>query len=478
MRKLSRWLLLAMVFVVLGCGGGGGGTATTDPTPDPTTDPTPDPTPDPIFYLKASDANQTAAFGTSVAVDSAGGRIAVGAPFGNNLNLGFPSAGKVYLFDWNGTEWLETARVESNNPAISIDIFESFGRSVSLSGTGTTLAVGAPWDIANTLLQTGTVHVFTYDAGLSSWQWLKSLNTNIPEFTDGFGKSVAISSDGSSMVAGAPRYDMGLADTTDYGAVQVFRGTPATWAVTPQGFLMSPDPQEVDDEYGSAVAINADGTLIVVGAPLRNGDPAGPTIDAGAVYYYQYNNATTNWDLVQSLYGSQINGHFGDSVALAGDGSMLAVGAPGEPGNAASDGKVYLYDWNGAAWVPGLELVGVNPDNGDLVGSALAFSGAATRMLAIGAEGEGSQATGVNGDSADNMADNSGAAYLGTESAGAVTSDYYKASNTGADDLFGGAVALSSGAETLVVGARGEDGSTTDDGDPAGFSNAGAVYVY
>ena len=58
---------------------------------------------------------------------------------------------------------------------------------------------------------------------------------------------------------------------------------------------------------------------------------------------------------------------------------------------------------------------------------------------------------------------------------------YFKASNTGANDIFGVAVALSADGSTLAVGASGEDSNATGiDGNlnDNSASNAGAVYVF
>ncbi len=60
-------------------------------------------------------------------------------------------------------------------------------------------------------------------------------------------------------------------------------------------------------------------------------------------------------------------------------------------------------------------------------------------------------------------------------------STYVKASNTGASDSFGEAVALSADGSTLAVGASSEDSAATDvGGDPASNAavNSGAVYVF
>jgi hypothetical protein len=97
--------------------------------------------------------------------------------------------------------------------------------------------------------------------------------------------------------------------------------------------------------------------------------------------------------------------------------------------------------------------------------------------LAVGAGGEDSSATGVNGDQDDNSADDSGAVYVFTRDASGDWSQqaYIKASNTEAGDGFR-AVALDG--ETLVVGAPDEDSSVNGDQADNSASRSGAVYVF
>lgn len=98
----------------------------------------------------------------------------------------------------------------------------------------------------------------------------------------------------------------------------------------------------------------------------------------------------------------------------------------------------------------------------------------------MGNLGEDSAATGVDGDQAANPAgDNSGAVHVFTR-AGTAWSQraYVKASNSGQDDFFGSAVALTGG--ILAVGSNLEDSDATGiDGDQLNdaATDSGAVYL-
>ena len=98
-----------------------------------------------------------------------------------------------------------------------------------------------------------------------------------------------------------------------------------------------------------------------------------------------------------------------------------------------------------------------NTNADDLFGFNVALSG---DTLVVGAPQEGSNATGVNGNQADNSAPNSGAVYVFTRTNGVWTQQaYLKASNTDAGDQFGVIMALSG--DTLAVGAQFEASNAT-----------------
>jgi hypothetical protein len=80
-------------------------------------------------------------------------------------------------------------------------------------------------------------------------------------------------------------------------------------------------------------------------------------------------------------------------------------------GEAEESGAVYVYTRTGTTWTAGAYVKGSNTDAGDEFGSAVALSGDG-RTLAVGAHGEDSGATGVNGAEADNAAAESGAVYV------------------------------------------------------------------
>jgi hypothetical protein len=243
------------------------------------------------------------------------------------------------------------------------------------------------------------------------------------------------------------------------------------------------------DQLGYSVALSGD-TLAVgaMGEASANGsqdDDSAPF--GGAVYVFTRSDAIWTQQAYLKASNPDSNDKFGYSVALSGD--TLAVSAPGESSDAdgvggeqgddsvLASGAVYMFTRAGDTWSQDAYLKASHSDANDQFGCALSLSG---DTLAVGAYGESSGDTGVNGDATDNVLSNSGAAYVFARSSGAWTQQaYLKASNPDFNDNFGWAVSVSG--DTLAVSAYLEDSSATGiDGDQLDDSagSSGAVYMF
>jgi len=241
--------------------------------------------------------------------------------------------------------------------ASNTDADDRFGRSVALSGDGNTLAVGAVGEGSaaigangdqadNNANFAGAVYVFTRDTGgvWTQQAYVKSSNTDA---VDRFGESVALSDDGNTLAVGAGREDSAAIgvfgnqadnNASAAGAVYVFtRDSGGVW--TQQAYVKASNT-EADDRFGRSVALSGDGNTLAVGAGLEdsatigvNGDQAdNSAFNAGAVYVF---TRDTGGVWTQQAYVKASNtdageDFFGQSMALSGDGNTLAVGAFGE----------------------------------------------------------------------------------------------------------------------------------------------------
>jgi hypothetical protein len=164
--------------------------------------------------------------------------------------------------------------------------------------------------------------------------------------------------------------------------------------------------------------------------------------------------------------------NFGSSVALSRDGNTLAVAAYYESSNATGTngnqadrsipeaGAVYIFTRTGSTWSQQAYIKASNTGNaaqgdnfaeGDQFGYSIGLSDDGN-TLAVGAIGEDSNATGINGDQADNSAGQSGAAYVFVRTGTAWTQQaYVKSTMTRPNVLFGYSVAVSENGNTLAV---------------------------
>jgi len=200
--------------------------------------------------------------------------------------------------------------------------------------------------------------------------------------------------------------------------------------------------------------------------------------------------------------GGVQQGHTGRGVALSGDGTTLAVGAPHEASGAKGvngnqrdnsvfeAGAVYVYTRGGRGWTQQAYLKASNPQMSAGFGHYVALSDDGN-TLAVSAYWESSSAKGINGNQQDESIPQAGAVYVFTRQGAAWSQQaYVKASNTGeagtADafgegDQFGFSLALSGDGATLAVGTLTEDGGTPGiNGNQTDNSaaSAGAVYVF
>lgn len=457
-------------------------------------------------YRKASNTDAGDRFGAAIALD--GERLVVGAPAeagadgGVNGNEGSDTAaeaGAVYVFgrDADGT-WVQEAYLKAAEP----DAFDAFGTAVAIDGD--TIVVGAPGEASDasavdgdatddSAAEAGAAFVFVRerDGDWVQQAYLKARNTGA---FDRFGSAVAVS--GDRVAVGAPgeaSFGFGLNaddfndDAPGAGAVYVFLRDGDGWA---QEVYLKASNTNGGDGFGSSVTL--DGDTLAVGAPDERSAATGvggnqtddTAAEAGAVYVFARTGGVWGQQAYLKASNTDAFDRFGSALALAAD--RLAVGAPGEASATGAQGNdtepeagaVYLFERSGGAWAQEAYLKSAETGDDDVFGSALALRGDA---LVVGAPGEDSAATGVGGDATDDTAGDAGAVWLFLrDDAGDWNLEaYLKASNAGADDRFGSAVAI--GAESLAVGAPGEASAATGEGGDAADDSApgaGAVYRF
>ncbi|MFT7485533.1 MAG: hypothetical protein ACI9F9_001383 [Candidatus Paceibacteria bacterium] len=324
--------------------------------------------------------------------------------------------------------------------------------------------------------------------------YLKASNA---ETNDYFGGSVAIS--GDTVVVGAEREDSGATgvdgnqgdnSVSSSGAAYVFRRAGGAW--TQEAYLKASNAGTFDS-FGCSVAISVN--TIVVGAFAESSNATGVNGNqtdnsasaAGAAYVFKRSGTTWSQEAYLKASNAEGDDRFGNAVAISAGtvvvGTELeASNATGVNGNqndnsAAWAGAAYVFRRSGTTWSQEAYLKASNTDPSDFFGFSVAVSG---DRLVVGARGEASNGTDVNGNQSDDSVVEAGAAYVFNRTGNTWNQQaYLKASNTDAGDLFGFAVDIF--VDTIVVGAKlegssasGVNGNQTDNS----AMHAGAAYVF
>jgi hypothetical protein len=397
--------------------------------------------------LTASDAAGGNRFGTSVAVSEDGLTTLVG----NQFKPSTPST--AYVFTKSGGTWSETAQLSASDGGLN----DVFGGAVALSADGTTAVVSAYNKAVGAVAAAGAVYVFTRSAGV--WTQTAKLTSNVPQASEQFGNSVAVSDDGTELAVGSPSYDG--AGSVNCGAAYFFKYASGAW--TQRAKLTGSSAGAM---FGWDVAIAGNGATAAVGQPYYQ-------YTSGANIYYYPNtltytsaNAGVTWAyqrVISTPIGAKRFGGdaFGRSLSFSNAGTRLVIGAPSESiwNSTSVAGAAFVYTYASGAW-------GGAP-------AALTLSAAANRYLgydvSLAPDGN-SVVVGMPRGTAVGAA--GGGAAIQYSISGTVwsMSQTFTSSVTGTNDYFGSALAVDAGVGHPVIGAM----STT----VSGATYTGNAYTY
>ena len=285
---------------------------------------------------------------------------------------------------------------------------------------------------------------------------------------------------------------------------EVFTSTKVAQMVDSIGYFKASNT-DANDNFGYSVSLSTDGNTMAVGAYGEDSNATGINGDqtdnsftglnsyTGAVYVFTRSGASWSQQAYLKASNTDNGDVFGSSVSLSSDGNTLAIGATGEDSNAtgvdgdqtdnsaAASGATYVFVRSGTSWSQQAYIKASNTEAGDAFGRSLSLGEDGT-TLAVGADGEDSDATGINGNQTNNSLAVAGAAYVFSRTGTTWSQQaYIKASNTEAGDAFAYRVSLSSDGNTLAVSAMKEDSNATGiNGDQSDNSatNSGAAYVF
>lgn len=263
-------------------------------------------------------------YGRTVCLSSDGSIVAGGAHRSDGNGT---ASGHVRVFENNNGFWVQIGQNIDGEAT-----WDSSGLGVSLSDDGTVVAIGAT---GNDGQGTRSGHVRVYENINGIW-------TQIGEDIDGeaiydsSGYSVSLSADGSVVAIGATNND---GNGMDSGHARVFENINGNWTQIGDDI----DGEAEQDASGWSVSLSSNGSVLAVGAPRNDGVNGNIS---GHVRIYQ--NIHGEWiQIGQDIDGEAFGDFSGQSVSLSSDGSIVAIGAPGNHGdvtNGTDAGHVRVYD--------------------------------------------------------------------------------------------------------------------------------------
>lgn len=230
-----------------------------------------------------------------------------------------------------------------------------FGSSMAMSKDGKIVAIGAPFntgqdDNGDSVTRSGHVRVFYWDDSTSTWKQ-RGGDVDGSNSYDQFGYSLDLNADGTVLAVGAIDHDI----RTDTGSITTSRvGHARIYDWTGTTWSRRGDDIEgdiADDKLGMSVSLSHDGNVVAVGIPKKQG--LTPNLKGRVTVFY--------WDAGWQQKGSHLEGleasdESGESVSLSADGNRVAFTREGY----SETVDVYTYangDWGDKKTLPMLDHV-------------------------------------------------------------------------------------------------------------------------
>ena len=305
-------------------------------------------------------ADQSLYYGYSVSMSeidepNTTGYLVVGQPRSNWDNAGvMTSRGEVYVYQWNNSQGANELSFVDDAYRQRIQNSITFGTDTNADGQHFGWIVDITADGENLLVTAPGINTLSADETQSSSAQAGALvyarqsdgtfaNPKQIDFSDislggsQLGTAAAISDDASTIVFGSANYPL---DGNQYGLVSIWRRNDSTGEYSSFSLI-----DHITNIWGGAsntgkdVAVSADGSVIAIGQP---GDG---NAQNGKVLVYKY--TIGGYQLVQSLTANFEGDDFGYSVDMTPDGGTIVVGSPGfVVSTQAEAGAVFIYDGN------------------------------------------------------------------------------------------------------------------------------------
>ena len=213
----------------------------------------------------------------------------------------------------------------------------------------------------------GDGHVRVLQYSEAEQEWQQLGNELTGTSFEEFGEAISLNADGTVLAIGGIYYS-----GNDNGRVQIYEWTGTSWQ------LLGEIIGDAYDYSGCSVSLNADGTKVALG-----GTSAGGTFESGVVRVFEYSGSGTTWNQIGTDMHGVADERLGNQVDLSASGDTLAVGAYYNDDNGNNCGAVKIFKNNAGNW----EQIGENiygNNVGDWFGYYLSISNDGSRITTGG----------------------------------------------------------------------------------------------
>jgi FG-GAP repeat protein len=241
--------------------------------------------------------------------------------------------GGVRIYELIDDRWRVTQEIDA--PGFLAE-FSLFGATVAVEGD--LMAIGAP-GVKDPFLFAGMLLIYERVQGV--WTLSTTFGQEILEGPNGWHGSLG---DGGLEIVG----DVIAAAASGFaGGVYIFERDGQGWNRT--ALISEPNPPDEGKTFGRDLALSADGQTLVIGQPDPDGTKYPFAYVPGRAHVFQRDQAG-GWVRVAGLRASDEHldaegTHFGKSVEM--DGDLILIGATnskGDPAISGTEGAVYIYE--------------------------------------------------------------------------------------------------------------------------------------
>lgn len=328
--------------------------------------------------------------------------------------------------------------IDGENP------FDLSGHSVAISANGNVVAIGAIEndDGGN---RSGHVRVYENIGGI----WIQIGQDIAGEAVDDrSGWSLAISADGGIVAIGS---DL---NNSWRGQVEVYENIGGTWTQIGEDI----EGENFQDISATSISLSNDGSIIAIGAPRSDGTAN----NSGHVRVFE--NSGGSWiQIGQDIDGVQEQGRLGNSVALNGEGNIVAIGASQNDENGTNTGEVKIYENQNGTWT---QL------GGDINGE-VEFEDSGSEV----ALSEDGNIVAISSPSSNANGLHSGHVRIFEYLGGVWTQIGEDIIGEASEDYFGWSMALSASGNIIAIGSLWNDNNGSDAGNVRIFQNLSGVWT-